>query len=130
LAAQLPGLQWVEVNAHTRRVVFGYEEDSCDTADLVELVEQSERLAQLSAAAFDEAVEYAADDELGVRRIVELCADVGGLVMATGLSLSPQPSLPLSGNAVAALSVNRNVPRLKKGLEERWGSERADYVLN
>jgi cation-transporting P-type ATPase I len=130
LAKDLPGLEWLEVNAHTKRVVFGYREAACDADQLVELVEQAERLAQLSAAAFDEAVEYSADDELGVRRIVELCADVTGFMVALGLSFSPVPALPFTGNAVAALSVIRSVPRLRKGLEERWGRERAEFLLN
>jgi hypothetical protein len=66
LAADVPGLEWLEVNAHTKRVVLGYREAACDADQLIQLVEQAERLAQLSAAAFDEAVEYSADDELGV----------------------------------------------------------------
>jgi cation-transporting ATPase I len=124
------GVEWVEVNAHTKRVVFGFREGTCDTADLVAIVEHSERLAQLAAAPFDENVHYALDDEVGVRRLVELCADLAGLALATGLRLSPLPALPLSGNAVAVLSVIRSLPRLKKGLEDRWGSERADFILN
>jgi cation-transporting ATPase I len=130
VASRLDILEWTEVNVHTRRVVFAYPEFAYDASELEAVVEQAERLAQVSNASFDETQAHPVDYETGARRIVELCADVFGFAVGFGLSVSPFPAVPMSGNAVAILALIRGSPRLRKGLEERWGVERAEFFLN
>lgn len=123
-------LQWVEVNVHTHRVVFAYEHNSFGVDDLVELVERAERLSGLGSGRFREDKPHPLDDELVLRRLVELGFDVASLVAGIGLTFSIVPSVPFSSNASALLSVLRGSPRLRAGIEQRLGAERAEFVLN
>src|SRR5690606_13570247 len=126
LCGSLPYMQWVEVNVYTRRVVFAYQQHAFGSDDLVEFVERAERLTDLSQAPFAEDRPHPADDELALRRLVELSFDAASFVAGLGLSLSPIPSLPFSGNLVALLSLVRGAPKLRQGVEQKLGTERAE----
>lgn len=137
LAAALNGLtqglefcDWVEVNAHTRRVVFAYQDHAYGADVLVQMVTQAERIAQVANANFSSASGHPANVELGVRRLVELSADMAAFVVGLALTFSPVPAVPFSGNIVAVLSLVRGSPRLRRRLEERLGSERAEFFLS
>lgn len=130
LCTNLPYMQWVEVNVHTQRVVFAYHQHAFGSEDLVELVERAERLTQFVGAPFAEDCPHPADEELALRRLVELSFDAASFVAGLGLSLTPIPRLPFSGNLAALLSLVRGAPTLRQGVEQRLGVERAEFVLN
>lgn len=123
-------LQWVEVNVHTHRVVFAYEQNAFGVDDLVELVERAERLSGLGSGRFREDKPHPLDDELALRRLVELCFDVASFAAGVGLTFSLVPALPLSGNLSGLLSIVRGSPRLRSGIEQRLGVERAEFALS
>ena len=123
-------LEWFQVNASTRRVVFAYAENAYGFDDLCEVVELAEQQARLQRAGFNEGYAHPADVELSLQRAVELAADVISFAAGVGLSVSPIPAVPFSGNWVAVLSLVRGSPRLRHGIERRLGVERADFVLN
>lgn len=123
-------LQWAEVNVHTHRVVFAYEQNAFGADDLVELVERAERLTGFGNGRFREDKPHPIDDELALRRLVELCFDTASFVAGVGLTFSPIPTLPFSGNLAGLLSIVRGSPRLRVSIEERLGEERADFLLN
>lgn len=123
-------LQWAEVNVHTRRVVFAYEHNAFGSDDLIELVERAERLAGFHQANFGEDRVHPADPELELRRLIEVCFDAASFVAALGLTFSPVPTLPFSGNLAGFLSLMRGYPRLRARLERRLGAERAEFVLS
>jgi cation-transporting P-type ATPase I len=123
-------LEWAEVNVHTRRVVFAYEQNAFGSDDLIEVVERAERLAGFVNAKFGEDRSHPGDGELELRRLVEVCFDAASFVAAMGLTLSPVPAIPFSGNFAGLLSLLRGYPRLRAGLERRLGVERAEFVLN
>lgn len=123
-------LDWVEVNAHTGRVVFAYQDNAFGADTLVSWVEQAERVSQISSAGYVDAATHPSSAEIGARRLVEMSADAVGFFAGLGLALSPLPALPFSGNLVAALSILRSSQRLRGRLEERLGAERAEFFLS
>ncbi len=130
LAADMRYLDWVELNAHTQRVVFAYQRNAYGEDELVSVVERAERMASVDNAGFERQVYHPEDQELPLRRSVELFADLVALTVGASLRVTPLPAVPGVGNLVAAVSLLRSVPRLRGGLEERWGPERADLILN
>jgi cation-transporting ATPase I len=144
-SAYLTRAQWFEVNQQTGRVVFAFEEDAYSLDELIDVVEAAEQavgFAQgalggnpfagvgFSGAAPPSIPDHPADAELVVQRGVELAADLVSMLVGFGLSLSPVPAVPLSGNAVGVLSILRGSPELRQGLEMRLGVERAELVLH
>ncbi|MEN9581744.1 MAG: hypothetical protein RJA70_4753, partial [Pseudomonadota bacterium] len=123
-------LKWVEVNAHTRRVVFAYEDNAYGADDLVDLVDRAERSASVNQARFEPRSSHPSNVELGARRMVELAADTVAFVGGVSLSVSPIPAVPFSGNLVALLSVLRSSPRWRRELERKFGVERAEFLLS
>jgi cation-transporting ATPase I len=131
VSASLGRLSWVEVNADTQRVVFAFEHGAYGADELCAAVEAAEREAGVDVERFSEERRWhPADPAEGLRRLVELLADTAAFVFGLGLRFSPLPALPFGGNLVALLSVMHSVPRLRRGLEQRLGQERADFVLN
>ena len=132
LAAEvMPKIRWVEVNAHTKRVVFAFEEGAYQLYDLLEIVDAAESAAGLAHIGYDERNEtYPDDPEEGVRRTIELAADAVSMAAGFALWLSPIPAVPFSGNIVATLSVIRSWDRLRFPIEERLGVDRANFLLN
>lgn len=120
----------VEVNAYTRRVVFSIERGSCDLSELVGWVATAESRAGVAPARFDGTPEHLADIEPTLRRMVGLGADLGAFFMGLGLSVSPFPAAPFAGSAASLLSLIESVGKLRAGLEERIGAERAEVVLD
>jgi cation-transporting P-type ATPase I len=130
VAATLGRLSWVEVNPDTRRVVFSFEHGAYDADELCAAVEAAEREAGLNAGFVEDGRWHPADHAEALRRVVELMADTAAFVFGLGLRFSPLPVMPFAGNLVAILSLLQSVPRLRAGLEQRFGPERAEFVLN
>lgn len=131
LAKEVPGLEWAELNHLTRRVVFAFEDDSVLESQLEELVAKAEVLTHIDGASFHEELsEHPADLEPAIRLMVEIIADAAGLAFATMLSVSPVPSFTLGGGVAGILSLVKASPKLRQGIDERFGIERADLLLN
>ncbi len=130
LTMPLERMEWVEVNAHTGRVVFAYEENAFGAHELESLVEHAEEMAKVSKAGFEERCEHPADAEQGAQLLVEFSADALATLIGLGLRLSPFPTVPFSGNGVAVLSLVRSTRRLRQGLDERLGEQRSDLVFS
>jgi len=131
IAASLGRLNWVELNPDTQRVVFSFERGAYGEHELCAAVEAAEREAGLASEGFSEERRWhPADDIEQLRVLVELLADGAAFLFGLGLRLSPLPALPFGGNLVAILSLLQSVPRLRRGLEQRLGRERAEFILN
>jgi cation-transporting ATPase I len=52
------------------------------------------------------------------------------MLVGAGLRLSPFPALPFSGNGVALLSLMRSTDRLRRGIDDRLGWERTDFLFS
>ncbi|HVZ33940.1 MAG TPA: hypothetical protein VG963_16045, partial [Polyangiaceae bacterium] len=126
MAASLGRLTWVDVSPDTQRVVFSFERGAYGAEELCSAVEAAEREAGLDGGRFSEERRWHPADEIEqLRRWVELLADAAAFLFGLGLRFSPLPALPFGGNLVAFLSVVQSVGRLREGLEERLGHERA-----
>src|SRR5690606_16118434 len=88
LVEPLEQMEWVEVNAHTGRVVFAYREHGFGRDDLLTTVEQAENATKLSAAQFSERQHHPADVDEGAQLLVELFADVVATAVGLGLRVS------------------------------------------
>ncbi|MBX3184728.1 MAG: HAD-IC family P-type ATPase [Polyangiaceae bacterium] len=129
--AGLEHLEWVEVNAHTQRVVFAFAKLAYGLDELEELVADAERAARVSGARFSErSADHPADEEPATQLLVEMLADLGGLGLATVVTLSPLKPFMVGSTAAALLSVTRSAPRLRRGLDERFGQGRTDLGLS
>jgi cation-transporting ATPase I len=145
-SAYLTRAQWFEVSQQTGRVVFAFEEDAYSLDELIDVVEAAEQAVGFAGGALGgnsfggvgfaggmasaSVPDHPADADLVVQRGVELAADLVSTLIGFGLSLSPVPVVPLSGNAVGVLSILRGSPELRQGLEMRLGVERAELTLN
>ncbi len=130
LTEPLERLEWVEVNAHTGRVVFAYEEHAFSADELEALVEHAEEVSKVNNAGFDEHNQHPVDVEQGAQLLVEFGADAVATLVGLGLRMSPFPAVPFSGNGVALLSLVRSTRRLREGLDERLGEQRTDLVFS
>lgn len=129
--ATIPGVIWVEVNPHTRRVMVGHDQYRVRLQQLVEAVEEAERsLPPPSGDALDDSRQLPDDDILELQRVLELLADAAGLWLGLGLRVVPLTPSSLGVNATALLSLVKHVERLRGDLDERLGRERADMLLN
>ena len=131
LADKAPGIEWVELNPHTRRIVLAFENGALDEDAVLELVHEAERGAQVQDAPYsDGSAPHPADDEDFERLLVELASDVTGLVVGAGLRVSPFRPSSVAGTLAAVTSILRGSPRLRRELDERWGRDRAELGLN
>jgi cation-transporting ATPase I len=120
----------IEVNAHTRRVVFTFERGSVPLSELVRAVGEAERAAGVPKARFEGSPEHPADEEPVLRALVGLSADIAAFFTGLGLSLTPIPAFPFAGNAAALLSLVDSVARLRSEIERRIGPERTELALD
>ncbi|HEY2410218.1 MAG TPA: HAD-IC family P-type ATPase [Polyangiaceae bacterium] len=128
---ELSRVRWVEVNAQLRRVVVSFEEEAYELAELVQVVEQAERTAELHQAEFrDESWEHPADTETSERLWVGIAADAIGVVVGTGLRFSPIPASRVGSTLAALVAVLQSTDRLRRGLDERLGPLRTDLIMN
>src|SRR5690606_22034821 len=130
-AKRLPLLRWVEVNPYTQRAVFSFEPEAYGSEELVGLVEAAERACDVELATFSETqADHAADQEPAERLLRELAADAVGLLTATTLKCSPIPASRVAGATASVLAIIRATPRLRRGIDERFGFDRTDLVMS
>ncbi|HEY6556648.1 MAG TPA: HAD-IC family P-type ATPase [Polyangiaceae bacterium] len=128
--AALSRVRWVEVNPHMRRVVVCFEDHAHALETLTRTVEQAERAASLDRAGFcEETGEHPADVEPGQRLLVELFGDVAGLMLGTTLRFSPLRASSIGTSSAALIAILRASPKLRRGIDERFGSRRADLAM-
>ncbi|MDF3071823.1 MAG: family hydrolase, partial [Polyangiaceae bacterium] len=121
----------VEVNAPLRRLIVSFDDDAYTLSELLVVVEQAERAAGVENARFrDEHWEHPADAESIERLLVGLCADALGTVTGLGLKFSPVPALRVAGTVGSLLSMAQSTARLRKPLDDRFGPNRADLLLD
>ena len=127
--SRLPELHWAEVHQGTGRAVLAYRKGSFTEEALVALVSEAELRAGLSRAEFGYR-DHPSDPQPGEALFLELLVDAFGLLVGTGLRMSFIPRSGLASAVLSGFSVVRNVPRLRRPLEERWGRERAQLGLD
>ncbi len=128
---ELLRVRGVEVNAPLRRLVVSFDDDAYALAELLAVVEQAERAAGVENAGFrDEMWEHPADAESIERLLVGLCADALGAVAGLSLKFSPLPASRIGGTLGSLFSIAQGTQRLRKPLDERFGPQRADLMLD
>ena len=73
--------------------------------------------------------EHPADSETSDRLFLELCADAIGVATGTMLRFSPVPASRIAGTLGSLMQIVQASPRLRRGLDERFGALRADLGL-
>ncbi len=130
-AARMAQVKWVEVNPHLRRAVIEIERGAYELEDLIELVEAAERSAAVDKASFSEtAADHPADAEPLHQLGLGAALDMVGFGLGTVLRLSPLPKSGVAASVAAAAAVVRAVPRLRQGLDQALGTQRAEITLS
>src|SRR6478609_5508697 len=129
--AELVRVRGVELNGALRRLIISFDDDAYTLSELLVVVEQAERAAGVENANFrDETWEHPADIEGVERLLVGLCADALGTVAGLGLKFSPLPALRVAGTLGSLFSIAQSTSRLRKPLDDRFGPQRADLLLD
>lgn len=130
-ARELPLLRWVELNPHTQRVVFSFEPEAYGSDELVAVVEAAERACDLHLAEFrQDQADHPSDVEPAERLMLELSADAIGFATSAVLKFSPIPASRIAGATASVLAIARATPRVRQGLDERYGPDRTDFVMS
>lgn len=129
-AQALSALHWVEVNPHTRRVVFAFERGAYGIAELEAVVAAAERQAQVFPGGNEDwGPEHPADVEPLERLRLEVTAELVAAALALVLELSPLRPSTVAGHALGIVSLLRGT-RLRELLHERLGEARAEHMLS
>lgn len=121
-------MRWAEVHSGTQRVVFSFVPGSFSEDQLVQMVAEVELGVGLASALLPEG-EHPADREPSEEVFLQLCGEVAGFLLGSSLKLSIFPRSRLAATLASALLVVQSVPRLRRGLDDRWGRERTDLGL-
>ncbi|HEY6078728.1 MAG TPA: HAD-IC family P-type ATPase, partial [Polyangiaceae bacterium] len=128
---ELVRVRGVELNAPLRRLIIAFDDDAYSLAELLAVVEQAEQAVGVENASFrDEPWEHPADVERIERLLVGLCADAFGVASGLGLKLTPLPASRIAGTLASLLSIAQGTARLRRPLDERFGPQRADLMLD
>src|SRR5258706_4600933 len=128
---ELVHVRSVELNAPLRRLVVSFDDDAYSLAELLAIVEPANRAAGVENARFrDEMWEHPGDAESIERLLVGLCADALGAVTGLGLKFSPVPASRIGGTVGRLFSIAQSTSRLRKPLDERFGPQRSDLMLD
>jgi cation-transporting ATPase I len=129
--AELSGIEWVELNPYTRRVVIAHREGTVSNEALLVALERAEHDACCAAANFPgRAAAFPADEERLLKLSVELTADVVSLCVGTMLRISPLPPSRIAGTMASVAAVAKGISKLRKPLDERFGEERAELLMS
>lgn len=125
------GVEWVEVNPYTRRIVVAYRPGRVDENAIVSALEQAEHQTCCAAANFPSSpVVHPSDEERLLRLALELSADAVGLVVGTALRLSPIPASRIAGTLTSVTVIAKGAPKLRKPLDDRLGAERTELLMS
>ena len=128
---ELLRVQSVEIIAPLQRIVVHFDEDAYTLSELTAIVEHAERASGVEGATFrDEIWEHPADVENIERLLVGVCADALAATTALGLKFSPLPWSRIAGTLGSLFSIAQTTSRLRKPLDERFGPQRADLILD
>jgi cation-transporting ATPase I len=126
----LTGVRSVRFNAATGRVVVEVDAGGPALEEIVAAVERAEATAGFDKARFrDTEWEHPADWEAAERLLVALCADAVGVLSGSALRFSLVPASRVAGTLASLLQILQTSPRLRRGLDERFGPLRADLAL-
>jgi cation-transporting ATPase I len=129
--ASISGVQWYEVNPQIRRVVVAFDKNRVTLEQIFSAVTETQAgLGPRTDKPLDQERDLPDDSDLEVQRVLELAADILGLWAGLGLRLVPFVPTGLGINAVTLLSLIQNNPGLRRKLDERFGDDRADLLLN
>lgn len=132
--ASLPGVQWHEVNPQIRRVVVAFDKRQVTLEQILSAVTKTQAGLDPRIDRIDRPLDQERDipdnSDLEVQRLFELAADVLGLWTGLGLRLVPFVPTGFGINAVTILTLVQNNPGLRRKLDERFGTDRADLILN
>jgi cation-transporting ATPase I len=129
--SSLEGVRWVRLCPSTQRVVAEIDRDRVELAAVVERVERAELAAGLAAAEFQSTLwEHPSDSETSERLVLTLAAEAFGVVSGTALRFSILPASRLAGTLASLLQIVQSSPRLRRGLDERFGPLRAELGLD
>jgi hypothetical protein len=129
--SKLPGVQWIEVNPYTHRVVVAFKLHSISQAQIESAVTSAEHEACCAAAQFVASpIPHPADVETLTRLTVELGADVLGLLIGTVLRALPVPASRGGAAMASALTVVKSSDRWRKRFDDSFGPERTDVLFN
>lgn len=129
--AELPGLDWVDVNPHTSRITFRFQSGAFCRDELVGLVERAETECHCPDAPFhDGANEHPADDEPRQQLQVAAVAELAGLGLGSLLRAAPFGPAKIGTRSAMVLALIRTVPQLRRRVDERLGPERSQLSLD
>jgi cation-transporting P-type ATPase I len=128
---ELVRVRGVELNAPLRRLIVSFDDDAYSLSELLVVVEQAERAAGIENARFkDEMWEHPADAESVERLLLGLCADALAAAAGLGLKLTPLPASRIAGTLGSLFSIAQGTQKLRKPLDERFGPQRSDLLLD
>lgn len=129
--ATLPGVQWVEVNPYTHRVVIAFQNGVGNPKLIEAAVATAEHEACCGAAQFSASpTPHPADVETLTRLAVELGADVVGLLIGSVLRALPIAPSRTGAALASTLTVVKSSERWRKRIDDTLGPERTDVVLS
>lgn len=125
------GVEWVEVNPYTRRIVVAYRPGRVEESAVLEALQRAEHQACCAAAGFPtRPIAHPADEERLLSLAVELSADAVGLIVGSALRLSPIPASRIAGTLTSLTAVAKGAPKLRKPLDDRLGAERTELLMS
>ncbi|HTQ04804.1 MAG TPA: cation-transporting P-type ATPase [Polyangiaceae bacterium] len=126
----LPGVRAVRLSHATGRAVVEVDAGGPELDTIVAAVDRAEAAAGLGRARLRESTwEHPADFEAAERLVVAMFADAIGVASGTLLRFSLIPRSRLASTLASLLQIIQTSPRLRRGLDERFGPLRADLLL-
>lgn len=127
-AARHPEILWAEVHQGTSRAVICGRKGELTRELALALVIEAELRAGVHRAELPRA-SHPMDRSREEQHLLELIGEAIGMLIGTGLLFSIIPKSRSFGLLASVLTAVRNVPRLRRKLDERFGFERVDLVL-
>lgn len=126
----LTGVRQVRFNHATGRVVVDFDAGGPSVDDIIAAVEHAEETAGFRGARFrDTEWQHPADYEAAERLLIALCAEAVGVATGTALRFSLLPASRVAGTLASLLQILQTSPRLRRGMDERFGPLRAELAL-
>ncbi|MCG8315789.1 MAG: cation-translocating P-type ATPase [Pseudomonadales bacterium] len=128
------GVEWATVNPALRRVVVAHDVSVIAIETLDRIISAVELEMELFDCGFLSPSNYPGDDEPQLRSMIEMAADVSGLLVGFSLSVvTPSKLLRLNLNRAidlsAALTAIEHLPVLRTPIERTIGTGNAELLL-